>query len=1049
MSSSPTLPPFKVRQLLASEANDQTSSSLSPIPSRGSDGLIRISRHAYDELLRRQPEASLNYLDEDDGDVILVGSSFELGQRLLEPVSNHHTEAELPRQEATEQSLHVFDVARTAAVVEAWRQIQHVHDSKPRETNDSLTPEGKKQASAAGIAILNSTRRGITMNGTLDALDNEQSPRGASHGTASTTALTEPSTKDPLLLKSGNSPVRPAQQDHGIETAARIDTTSQPLMEMFEAELAELVRSTKQTSKGHETSSNSARPTHIDENISPPELVPTQQSIQKEQNTDGQNSSAQSPRQTEPAQRRLAPGEVLGRSLKTAFDSLGVVASTILEHNPDIKREVHRHVRNAQKDVSGHVEKAMRASALAVDSLRGVKHATSPASQPQAQHEWAHAGSTHTELAHADAASVASDHAGHQEVTEAFRNTIDPAVNTRTPSREPTSIITSQSSDKSTQPKATMKAHKIVGRRFIQYGDLNGISFKQYLIRWLGHGPAHDMWYDEDNLGGCSRLVAQYEHDFPEGNESKTRRVSPRSANATCDITETALLHQRTAGDRMITSKAPKYDTASQSYGAQDVIHVPSSNETNEGNKQSHDLRVKELPSPSNPYSVSVGSAGANGRHSGPADDSSYTNLNNFGQLSGTAETSELIQPTKLNHRRSWHPGSSKTTELADNPFECSTADVMRKYPSIAQIEQRSPPMGSLRESYRAAEESKSKRVRSKEREAASAARTSNYKPPSIEEEQQESRHSIENYYKTPKGFSALRASKSSAPEPTSSNEPWLEPALRSAEVRQPTDQKVRFAPTPTPASTEQPPVLPPPKDRSVRRTRSLAFNDEPMTGSSSWWKPTGEHSKSPDSWNEASWSHAHARSDASFKRAATTASSSKRSEDVDDPQQRLRDSVLTRPRKTNSRETRWTWGARPQVSDPAGFWDYAATSGMPPSLPSNPFGAASFSAGPASASAWADAYSRGYGSSRPTAPVANTSSSHVPSNIPGAWPAARNASPHESKLSDCTQQLVMLGYTKSTAKVMAASAGGELQTALDLLEEDQKARARVDRGKY
>lgn len=61
------LPPFRVKQLVPSEISE---------PGRRStglaDGVVKMSREAYDALLQRNPQAALNYIDEEDGDVIMV-----------------------------------------------------------------------------------------------------------------------------------------------------------------------------------------------------------------------------------------------------------------------------------------------------------------------------------------------------------------------------------------------------------------------------------------------------------------------------------------------------------------------------------------------------------------------------------------------------------------------------------------------------------------------------------------------------------------------------------------------------------------------------------------------------------------------------------------------------------------------------------------------------------------------------------------------------------------------------------------------------------------
>lgn len=50
------LPPFRVRRARLPDG----------------DGVIRMKKNEYDELLKKQPKAALRYIDESDGEVILV-----------------------------------------------------------------------------------------------------------------------------------------------------------------------------------------------------------------------------------------------------------------------------------------------------------------------------------------------------------------------------------------------------------------------------------------------------------------------------------------------------------------------------------------------------------------------------------------------------------------------------------------------------------------------------------------------------------------------------------------------------------------------------------------------------------------------------------------------------------------------------------------------------------------------------------------------------------------------------------------------------------------
>lgn len=42
------------------------------------DAVVRMKKAEYDDLLRREPKAALRYIDESDGEVILVGRTMDI-----------------------------------------------------------------------------------------------------------------------------------------------------------------------------------------------------------------------------------------------------------------------------------------------------------------------------------------------------------------------------------------------------------------------------------------------------------------------------------------------------------------------------------------------------------------------------------------------------------------------------------------------------------------------------------------------------------------------------------------------------------------------------------------------------------------------------------------------------------------------------------------------------------------------------------------------------------------------------------------------------------
>ncbi|KAL5340058.1 hypothetical protein BJX70DRAFT_130732 [Aspergillus crustosus] len=81
-------------------------------------GLVRLAAADYDEIAYIHPQARLTYLDDDDGEIITVGSSLELAQRLDEPppqITNS----------GFQETIHLFDIRRRRSVTDLWKRFEH------------------------------------------------------------------------------------------------------------------------------------------------------------------------------------------------------------------------------------------------------------------------------------------------------------------------------------------------------------------------------------------------------------------------------------------------------------------------------------------------------------------------------------------------------------------------------------------------------------------------------------------------------------------------------------------------------------------------------------------------------------------------------------------------------------------------------------------------------------------------------------------------------------------------------------------------------------
>jgi hypothetical protein len=84
-------------------------------------GIVHVSGTQYAATIKSQPDAALTYLDDEDGETILVGSALELAQRLDEPVPSQSTSACLIDLQPTEP-MHTFDIQHTPASLAIWRE---------------------------------------------------------------------------------------------------------------------------------------------------------------------------------------------------------------------------------------------------------------------------------------------------------------------------------------------------------------------------------------------------------------------------------------------------------------------------------------------------------------------------------------------------------------------------------------------------------------------------------------------------------------------------------------------------------------------------------------------------------------------------------------------------------------------------------------------------------------------------------------------------------------------------------------------------------------
>ncbi|RMZ79265.1 hypothetical protein DV737_g3540, partial [Chaetothyriales sp. CBS 132003] len=129
-TKAPSLPPFGIRELYGTRT-----------------GILHISQSQYESTVRSYPDAVLTYADDDDGDVITVGSGLELRQRLGEPIraANRRQSSKVQgstsrRGSVDDSMIHLFDIQHSDDVLAIWREHE-AYSSKSLRRNRTSSAE--------------------------------------------------------------------------------------------------------------------------------------------------------------------------------------------------------------------------------------------------------------------------------------------------------------------------------------------------------------------------------------------------------------------------------------------------------------------------------------------------------------------------------------------------------------------------------------------------------------------------------------------------------------------------------------------------------------------------------------------------------------------------------------------------------------------------------------------------------------------------------------------------------------------------------------------
>ncbi|EHY58667.1 hypothetical protein HRR83_007389 [Exophiala dermatitidis] len=148
-------------------ANSDSSSPMPVLPAFGirslngphtSPAVVQITAGQYDQAVKSWPEVALIYLDDDDGEIVTVGSGLELEQRLDEPAKNSTfrvPEALLPARATADDGdsmMHIFDIRRGHKSVAVWKKHEAETTKKMKRRDLGVHSGGEHVSSLPGAA---------------------------------------------------------------------------------------------------------------------------------------------------------------------------------------------------------------------------------------------------------------------------------------------------------------------------------------------------------------------------------------------------------------------------------------------------------------------------------------------------------------------------------------------------------------------------------------------------------------------------------------------------------------------------------------------------------------------------------------------------------------------------------------------------------------------------------------------------------------------------------------------------------------------------------